>query len=496
VHASSTRLFLAVVVSSVVLTTLTASIINVVLPVIRSELDASAAHVGWVVTGYALAYAIGVPLYGRASDLFGVRRVFVLGLLGFALGGLICALAPSFLVLVVGRTVQGIGGAAVPALASVAVARVLPPGHRGGALGLTASSVGIGSSVGPVVGGAIGELLGWRALFVGSLALALLLVPFAQRVLPTEAAEDGRRFDIIGGVMLGLSAGLFLFGITQAQVAGFAAAASWGCFLGAGLALAGFVWRIQRVPEPFVSPALFGNRAYLAALVVGFCSMLANLAVLVFTPLLVVEVNELSPSAAGLLLTPGAIALAVLSPLTGRFSDRAGVRAPIIVGVLVMAASIFVISTFAGTSLLLVAIGILGVGAGSAFIMSPINNAAANALPEDEVGGGMGLFSGAFFLGGGTGPALIGAFLAARQQAGDDALNPFYALDGAALGAAPFSDAFLLTVLVLLVALVATVGLRTSGDQNVSSGSPRASDQPQAGRMVPNGAERRQCARA
>src|SRR5918994_1058921 len=164
---TSIRLFLAVVALAVFTTVLTATMINVLIPLMRAEFGASAAQIGWVITGYALAYAIGVPLYGRISDFFGVRRVFSAGLLGFALGGLICALAPSFAVLVLGRIVQGIGGAAVPALAFVAVAKLLPKGERGGAMGLVASSVGIGAAVGPVVGGAVGQLLGWGAPFVG-----------------------------------------------------------------------------------------------------------------------------------------------------------------------------------------------------------------------------------------------------------------------------------------------------------------------------------------
>jgi MFS transporter, DHA2 family, metal-tetracycline-proton antiporter len=97
--SASSQLFLLVVASSVFVMVLTATMINVVIPVTRAEFAASAAQVGWIVTGYALAYAIGVPLYGRISDLFGVRRVFTLGLLGFAAGGLICAFAPSLTVL-------------------------------------------------------------------------------------------------------------------------------------------------------------------------------------------------------------------------------------------------------------------------------------------------------------------------------------------------------------------------------------------------------------
>ena len=138
--ATSTHLFLLVVASAVFLSTLTSSMVNVVLPIMRAEFGTSAAHVGWIVTGYVLANAVGVPLYGRVSDLLGVRRVFTFGLLGFAAGGLICALTPSFTVLVLGRIVQGIGAAAIPALATVAVAKVLSPGQRGAALGLTCAS--------------------------------------------------------------------------------------------------------------------------------------------------------------------------------------------------------------------------------------------------------------------------------------------------------------------------------------------------------------------
>jgi MFS transporter, DHA2 family, metal-tetracycline-proton antiporter len=454
---ASAQLFLPVVASAVFVAVLTGTMINVLIPLMRAEFDASAAQVGWIVTGYSLAYAIGVPLYGRISDFFGVRRVFSVGLLGFVAGGLICALAPNLAVLVLGRVLQGIGGAAVPALALVAVAKVLPPGKRGGALGLVAASVGVGAAVGPIAGGAVGQLAGWRVLFVGSLVLTLLLVPFARHVLPNGGSKDERRFDLAGGVLLGLGAGLFLFGITQGQGAGFASASSWGSFLGAALALAGFVWRIKRVPHPFVSPVLFKNRAYVAAVLVGFFSMLANISALVFVPLLVVEVNGLSPGAAGLVLTPGAVALAILSPLTGRLSDRVGVRPLIVAGLMIMGLSALFISTFAGASPVLIVVGILGVGIGFAFIQSPANNAAAGALPDEEVGGGMGIFAGTFFLGAGTGPALIGAFLAAREEAGSDAINPLYALH-----AAPFSDAFLGMALALIIALIAALGLRGS----------------------------------
>ena len=454
----SRRLLIGVLISAVFVSVLNSSMVNVVVPVIGRDYGVTEAQVGWVITGYLLTYAVGIPLYGRAADVFSIRSAFMVGLIAFAAGSLICAWAPSLGALVFGRIVQGAGGAAIPALASVSVTKVLPPGERGAALGLIVSSVGIGAAIGPILGGAVGALAGWHYLFVGTLILTAALIPAALYVLPGDSPEDARGFDLPGGLLLGLAAGLFLFGITRGQVSGFGSAGSWGSFAGSALAAAGFGWRIRNAAEPFVSPDLFQNREYVAAVVVGYFCMLTNVSALVFVPLLVSEANGLSPGQAGLVLTPGAVALAIISPLAGRWSDRIGVRPLIFAGLVTMLLSVLTISTFgAGASPVIVSLGMLGVGAGFALANSPNVNAAASSLGPDELGAGLGIFNGAFFLGGGTGPAVIGAFLAARKEAEAGALNPLYGLDTAA-----FSDAFLVLALTLLISLVAALGLRNT----------------------------------
>jgi DHA2 family metal-tetracycline-proton antiporter-like MFS transporter len=453
----SRRLLIGVMVSAVFVSVLNSSMVNVVVPVIGRDYGVAEAQVGWVITGFLLAFAVGIPLYGRVADVFSIRRAFTVGLLAFAAGSLICASAPSLGILVLGRIVQGAGGAAIPALSSISVTKILPPGERGSALGLIVSSVGIGAAIGPIVGGAVGALAGWHYLFIGTLVLTAVLIPAALYVLPDDSPEGARGFDLPGGILLGLAAGLFLFGITRGQVSGFGSVGSWGSFAGSALAAAGFGWRIRTAAEPFVSPSLFENRAYMAAVVVGYFCMLANVSALVFVPLLVSQVNGLSPGQAGLVLTPGAVALAIISPLAGRWSDKIGARPLIFAGLATMLLSILSISTLgAGSTPLAVSLGMLGVGAGFGLANSPNVNAAASALGPEEVGAGLGIFNGAFFLGGGTGPAVIGAFLAARKEADAGALNPLYALDAAA-----YSDAFLALALALLISLVAALGLRS-----------------------------------
>jgi predicted MFS family arabinose efflux permease len=277
-------------------------------------------------------------------------------------------------------------------------------------------------------------------------------VPFLSlRVLPdTFSDKSDSSFDLPGGLLLALAAGLFLFGMTEGQVGGFSSPLSWGSFVSAALAATAFAGRITTTPEPFVSPRLLRNGAYLTCAVVGFLGMMANLTSIIFVPLLLSEVNGLGAGTAGLALAPGAVAVALLSPLAGRLSDRVGSRPLILVGLATMTLSLLALSAFGvGASPLLVAAGMLGVGAGFAGITSPNTNATAATLPRDEVGVGLGIYQMLFFLGGGCGPALLGAFLAARRESGAGALNPFYTLD-----ATPFSDAFLLLSLCSLFALV------------------------------------------
>lgn len=467
---------LLVIVSAVFLTTFTGSMVNVVLPVIRAEFDASPALIGWVVTGYLLAYAVGVPILGRASDRYGIRRLFAAGVAGFALGGVVCALAPSLPVLVLGRTLQGLTGAAVPALSAVAVAKSFPPGRRGGALGMIASTVGIGQSVGPIAGGVLNEWLSWRGLFGIPIALALALLPFLLRLLPDGRSDQVRRLDGAGGLLLALSAGLFLFSVTQGQQLGFGSVASWGALLGAVLASAALVWRSRRVPHPFVPLGLFRNRSYVTALFAGPPAMFVNLAVLMLVPLLVVEVNGLSSGATGMILTPHAVAMAIMSPFAGKLSDRLGVRRPVRLGLAALLLTVAALSTWAGAAPGAVAVMMALVGAGLACIQSPANNAAANALPEEDVGAGMGLFQGMGFLMGAAGPAIAGALLAARQEAGVFAWNPLAggltAGTASGLAAAPFSDVFLSLLLPLAVAFLAAARLPAAAGPPQESRTP------------------------
>lgn len=458
----STRLLMMVLSLSVLVGAITADLVNPVLPLISKDLEASKSQVIWIVSGIALVLAIGVPIYGRISDFFELRKLYIFAIMILASGSLLCAIAPNLPLLVLGRMVQGAGMSAIPVLSIIAISKVFPQGKRGGALGIIAGSIGVGTAAGPIFGGVVGQYLGWNALFWFTFLLAIMIVIGAYYALPTikpaESVGSNKNFDFIGGLFLGLTVGLLLFGITQGETSGFSSFSSLTSLIGSVVALVGFIWRIVTAENPFVPPVLFNNKDYVNTVIIAFFSMFAYFAVLVFVPLLVVEVNGLSSGQAGMILLPGGVAVAILSPFVGRLSDRFGDKRLIITGMTLMGLSTLFLSTYAsGASPLLVSVGVLGVGIAFAFTNSPANNAAVSALDADKVGVGMGIFQGALYLGAGTGAGMIGALLSARRDA-TEPINPLYILD-----AMSYSDAFLAATGAILIALIAGLGLKKRG---------------------------------
>lgn len=458
-NMKSARWLMIVLILSSLLAAVTVDMVNPVLGLISESLQATKAQAGWVVTGITLLLAIGIPLYGRLADDMELRKLYTFSALVLAIGSLICVLAPNLAVLVFGRMVQGIGMAAIPVLSVVAVSKVFTEGQRGMALGMVAGCIGIGTAFGPVFGGVVGQSWGWPALFWITFILSLVIAVGSfyalSGITTASAAGDTGSFDWAGGALLVLAVGLFLLGITQGESSGFASSTVLGCLAGSLISAIGFVWRIRAASRPFVPPVLFKNRHYVHALIVAFMSAFAYFAILVYVPLLNLEVHGLTPGEAGLTLLPGGAAVALLSPWVGRISDRIGTKPLVMAGVIAMGGSALFLSTFdSGASPVLSALGVMGAGIAFALINSPVTNSAAGVLQKDTIGAGMGFFQGALYLGAGTGASLVGALLHARSDA-EVPLNPVYALH-----AVNYSDAFLSVAAAACIALIASVGLK------------------------------------
>jgi DHA2 family metal-tetracycline-proton antiporter-like MFS transporter len=436
----------AVVCASVFLSVLNASIVNVTLPTIGQDLGVEPGRLGWVITIYLLVYGVAIPFYGRLADLYGARRFFVLGQAVFALGSLLCALAPSYPLLLAARVVQAGGGAAVPGLGVALIGRVAPPDRRGTVLGVLSTTVGAASAIGPTLGGFVTDALGWHYVFALGV-LAGLLVPASRAILAADEGRGGSRLDVWGGLFLGL-------GIVGALLAGTEGArAGWGAPIvlwAAAASAAGFVALILRqrgAESPFVPRDLLENRRYLALGALSFCTTTAFVGHLIGLPLLLAGVNGLPPSQVGLVLLPSAALNAVLGVIVGRLVDQAGARVPVRAGLALMLLAVLGLSTSVGAPPWVMAalLGLLGMGV--AFANTPLSTAVSLLVRPERLPSAQSINTMLFFLGGSFGTTLVTAVVAARGRAAES-LNPLHA--GPGVG---FSDAFLLLAVPLLIGL-------------------------------------------
>ncbi|WP_119071207.1 MFS transporter [Rubrobacter indicoceani] len=452
----SSRLLLFVMMLALFVSVVNQTMVNVAVPPIRQDFGSSEAAVGWVNTGYLLVFALCVPIYGRLSDVMQTRKILLAGLVVFGVGSLACALAPTLPTLVAGRAVQAAGAGTIPALAFGLVARTIPAGSRGPALGLLSATIGAGAAFGPVVGGFLIGAGSWHTLFYFTLALVGVALVGVALALPKEAVPDlSRSLDLTSGALLGVSVALVLFGVTEAGNVG---PFSWRVGIAAAFSVGGlalFFRRINRVPEPFVSPKLIGNPGFIAACVAGFTGQFANVSGLFILPLYLTGELGRSELLVGLVLLPGAVVVALFSPLAGRLSDRAGLRPVLVAGLLVLLSGLVFMSTFGVSgSVWLAALGMSLPGFGFAATNSTASNAASASLTPDTAGVGLGIYQMCFFLGAGFAPALFGAFLTFRRNFDAGAINPVYSGDGAA-----YSDAFLLAGIGAIIALAAALTL-------------------------------------
>jgi MFS family permease len=440
------------------------SMVNVAIPAVSHGLGVSPSLSGWIVTSFSIVFATGVALYGRVSDSYSLRATFLSALVVFGIGSLICALAPVFAVLVTGRAIQAAGAAAIPSLAFGSVARLFPAGQRGVVFGTLASSVGMGAATGPLLGGMGVSAFGWRSLFVATLSVIAVLFIAAWRFLPDLNAERERqanrlaRLDLPGGALLATTAAATLLGITAANQAGLASPAAWGALVLAAITAGGFTLRIRLAAYPFAPPALFGNRRFMSSAVIALLSQAAFIGGGLFlTPLLLINQLGLSPFQTGLVIAPGAFSIALLSPTIGKLSDRLG--PPLVLGtslLLLLAGLLFLSSYAVGASPYVIAMALVVASIGYGGVTSPAANAASSALSKDIAGVGFGIYQLFFFLGAGSGAAIFGAVLTARQRLTAPAFNPLYHGEQAT---AAFSDAYLVACGAVICALLALAGL-------------------------------------
>jgi len=451
---------LAVVCAAAFFGVLNASAVTVVLPAMGEAFHAEAGGLGWVVSIFLLTYGVAIPFYGRLSDRFGVRPLYLLGLGLFGVGSLLCAAAPSLALMLVARVVQALGGAAFAGLGMTLASRPFPPHRRGVALGAIAATMGVGAAVGPLAGGLITDFLSWRLLF-GISGMAVLIIPIARAVFPQEAVTREAPLDLLGGSILAVGVSSALLALGEGSRAGWAEPHVLVALVVAGGAFLALVRHQSRVEAPFLPRELLANGTYRRIVAMGFMTTGSYLAAAIGFPLLLIRVNGLSASDVGLVLVPGAVMTAVVGVVAGKLVDRYGARLPTLVGAGLMTAVMVGLSFSAGRSVF--AVGALAGVLGGAYSLlnTPLAATITNLVQPKVLASALSINIMVFFVGGSFGTTLFVSI--ADSPAAGASWNALY--DGPATG---FSSAFLLFAAPMLAtaALALTLGRTKNNPQD------------------------------
>ncbi|MFJ4470061.1 MFS transporter [Streptomyces sp. NPDC089424] len=327
-------LFTTVLGSSMAL--LDSTVVNVALPRIGEDLDADLAALQWTVNAYMLTLAGLILLGGSLGDTYGRRKIFVVGVVWFAVASLLCGLAPTAEVLIAARALQGIGGALLTPGSLALIQASFHADDRGRAVGLWSGFGGIGAAVGPFVGGWLVEGPGWRWVFLLNVPLALVCVPVALRHVPESA--DGRkhgRFDALGAVLAALALALVTYALIEAAQGSLVVAVTATAGVAAGVA---FVYREKHHPDPMMPLDIFASRQFTAVNLVTLCVYAAFGGFFFLATLQLQVVSGYSPLAAGTALLPTTALMLLFSARSGALGERIGPRVPLTVGPLLAAA--------------------------------------------------------------------------------------------------------------------------------------------------------------
>lgn len=431
------------------------AIVAPALPAIQRYFSVGDRALAWTFTIYVLFTLIGTPLMSKLSDRYGRRSIYLLDVTLFALGSLVVALTPAnlFGLLLFGRALQGFGAGGIFPVASAVIGDTFPPEKRGGALGLIGAVFGLAFLLGPMLGGIILTLATWQVLFLINIPVAILVMILGFLVLPAQRSATHPSFDWGGMLSLSLLLGAFAFGLNQLDTQNFLGSLVslnvWPFLLAAIVLLIVFIQLEKRAADPVLRLGLFKSRQSVLASVLAAGAGIGEVS-MVFIPALAVAAlpTMVNKHTASYLLMPVVLAMAVGSPLVGRFLDRYGSKVVVTVGTALLALGALTLSTWSTVFWLFITAGIvIGLGL-SALLGAPVRYIMLNEASASERTSAQGAIALFTSIGQLVSSALVGAIAASAG--------------GGILG---YSAAYLSISILAVILVVLTFGLKNRHEE-------------------------------
>ena len=424
-------LILGICCMSLLLVGMDVTIVNVALPAIQKDLHASLAGLQWIMDAYTLVVASLLMLSGAMSDRFGRRRVFQIGLTLFIAGSFLCSMAHSIGQLIAFRAVQGLGASMLNPVALSIVANVFKdPRERARAVGIWGAVGGVSFALGPLLGGALTQTVGWRSIFWINLPLGILAVVLAAMFVPESKAAKTRAFDPVGQLLVFAGLTTLTYAVIDGRHHGWSSPLIIGILVASAASLLTFLWYEPRQREPLVDLRFFRSMPFTSATLLGVCAFASFAGFLFLNALYLQRSRGFSAFHTGLCTLPLAVTMMICSPLSGRLVANYGTRPS-----LLASGAGFVLSTLLLTSLtlttplfvLLAAYALFGVGLG--MVNPAITNNAVAGMPLAQAGVAAAIASTSRQVGAALGVAVAGTVVGAghtSQSSFTEATHPIW----------------------------------------------------------------------
>ncbi|MGE5208413.1 MAG: MFS transporter, partial [Alphaproteobacteria bacterium] len=364
------------------------TVVNVALPALQTNLGATAVDVQWVVESYALFLSAFLLVGGSLGDHYGRRRIFLLGVVIFAVASGVCGLAGNTRQLIVARAFQGCGAALLVPGSLAIISNSFSEQERGLAIGVWSGFSAITTAIGPVLGGWLIQHISWRAVFFINLPLALLVILISLRHVAETSNEESTRVDWFGAGLAALGLGALVYGLIESSQAGFADRSVIIVITVAIAVLILFLFVQWRVSQPMLPLTLFRSRTFAGTNFLTFLLYAALGGTFFFLPLNLIQVQQYSPTAAGAALLPFILILSFLSRWSGGLVARYGPRPPLVVGPLIAAVgySLFMVPGISGSYWTNFFPPVVVLGLGMAITVAPLTTTVMGSIPQDRAG--------------------------------------------------------------------------------------------------------------
>lgn len=411
------QLVLAICCMSLLIVSLDVTILNVALPAMQTDLHASTSGLQWTIDAYTLVLASLLMLAGSTADRIGRKRVFVVGLVVFSFGSLLCSVAPGLDSLIWFRMIQAVGGSMLnPVAMSIITNTFTEPRERARAIGVWGAVVGISMAAGPLIGGLLVDSVGWRSIFWINLPVGLAALLLTLKFIPESRAPKARRPDPVGQLLVIALFGSLTYAIIEAPDSGFTSILPFAIL--ALAALLALLWYEPRRDEPLIDLRFFRSAPFSGATVIAISAFSALGGFLFLSTLYLQNVVGLDALHAGLWMLPMAVPTFLCAPISGRLVGSHGPRISLLIAGTAMTASAVLFAGFeAETSTVSRFIGYALFGIGFGFVNAPITNTAVSGMPRAQAGVAAAVASTSRQLGQTLGVAVVGAVLASGVSA-------------------------------------------------------------------------------